>query len=232
MFIMVDGIDGSGKRTIVEVMQKFFEDQGRKSFDIGEWSKAHHALPSPDDVGDADLLIGVEPSYAWTGAAIRYEMIKNDRSYHSRDIAAAFSLDRLVIYNRLFLPALKAGKTIIAERGVSSSIAYQPAADTTITLDEVLSLTGNAFALENAPTHLVIADLDPKIAIERLAHRAGKQDDSFFEKESFLKILDSRYKSDWFKQLFKSRGTTVHFVDTSGTKEAVHKNIVSLLTTF
>ena len=59
MLIMVDGIDGSGKRTIVEAMQQHLESLGRVSFDIGEWSKAHHTLPEPKDMAGANLLIGV-----------------------------------------------------------------------------------------------------------------------------------------------------------------------------
>ncbi len=218
---MVDGIDGSGKRTIVEAMIGHLTEQGKRVFDIGEWSKVHHALPSAEDMTDAEVIVGVEPSYAWIGSAIREEMVRNGRGYTSHQIAEAFSLDRLTIYRRCYLPLLERGATIIAERGVSSSIVYQPAADPSVSLEEVLGLVGNAFAMEHAPDHLVIATLDAKIATERLAKRSNKQDDHVFEKESFLRVLDERYHSAWLQKLFTDRGTQIHFLET-------HKSIDDL----
>ncbi len=228
---MVDGIDGSGKRTIIESMMRLMNpDQTLPIFDIGEWSKEHHTLPDQEDIGDAKLVIGVEPSYVWTGAAIRYEMIKNGNGYHPRDIAAALSHDRLVIYKRCYLPLLEKGITIIAERGVSSSIAFQPAQDPTITIEELLSLTGNSLAMQHVPDHLVIASINPAIALSRLQKRNNKQDDAIFEKKSIMQTLHERYHSDWFKKLFEDRGTKVYFIDTSGSKEEVHEKIKIFIT--
>lgn len=232
MLVIVDGIDGSGKRTIVEAMREYFVSQGRTGFDIGEWSKAHHALPSANDMAGANLIIGVEPSYVWAGAAIREEMVKNGRPYRSVEIAEAFSVDRLTIYRRCYLPMLEAGVTIIAERGVSSSIVYQPAADPSLSLEKVLAMSGNAFAMENRPDHLIIATLDPKVAVERLAKRSGKNDDAIFEKETFLRTLHERYTSDWFQKLFTDRGTQVHYLDTSGSFDEVKKRTHNLISNF
>lgn len=229
---MVDGIDGSGKRTIVEAMVAHEAEQGKQVFDIGEWSKIHQALPSVEDMSGAEVIVGVEPSYAWTGATIRYEMVKNGHGYTSRQIAEAFSIDRLTLYRRCYLPLLERGATIIAERGVSSSIVYQPAADPTLLLEEVLAMSGNAFALENAPTHLVIASLDPATAMQRLAKRTSKQDDAIFEHESFLRVLNQRYQSDWFKKLFTDRGTQIHYLSTAQSVDQVRASVVSLLQSF
>jgi thymidylate kinase len=229
MFVMVDGIDGSGKRTIVEAMRDELLSKGKICFDLGEWSKVHHALPELSDIQHANAIIGVEPSYAWAGAAIRDEMVRNGRGYTSRQIAEAFSTDRLTLYRRCYLPALEHGSTILTERGVSSSIAYQPAADPALSLEDVLAMSGNAFALKYAPTHLVVASLDPRMAIERLNKRSTKADDAVFEKEPFLQTLHERYHSDWFKKLFTDRGTHVHFLDTSTSIEEVRTAARALL---
>ena len=214
---MVDGIDGSGKRTIVEAMRETMESKGKKCFDVGEWCKLHHELPTAEQMREASVIIGVEPTYAWTGAAIRYEMVREGREYHPRDIANAFALDRLVLYKRCYLPALERGATVLAERGVSSSIIYQPAADASITLEEILSLTGNAMAMRHAPDHLIVASLDPIIAMDRLTRRANKQDEHIYEKEAFLRLLNERYTSDWFRELFTSHGTKLHFLNSNKT---------------
>lgn len=218
---MVDGIDGSGKHTIVEAMGEQLQSQGHTSFDIGEWSKVHHELPSAELMKDADVIIGVEPSYVWTGAAIRYELVRADKTYSARAIACAFSLDRLVLYKRCYLPALERGTTIIAERGVSSSLVYQPASDETLSVEELLTLPGNTLAMQHAPDHLVIATLDPQIAMQRLGKRSNKQDDHVFEQEAFLKTLHERYHSAWLQKCFTDRGTKIHFLDTHKSIDAV-----------
>ena len=229
MFVMVDGIDGSGKRTIVEAMRDELLSKGSTCFDLGQWCTEHHELPTPQDMQEANVLIGVEPTYTWIGAAIRNEMVRNGREYTTRDIANAFSLDRLVLYKRCYLPALERGMTILAERGVSSSIVYQPAADPSIHLQDLLALSGNALTLQHAPDHLIIASLDPATAMERLAQRSNKHDEHIYEKEAFLRTLHERYHSDWFKKLFTDRGTQVHFLDTSGTIEEVRTAAAALL---
>lgn len=232
MFVMIDGIDGSGKRTIVEAMVNHLAHQGKQVFEIGEWSKVHHALPSIDDMKQAEVIVGVEPSYAWIGSAIREEMVKNGRGYSSAEIASAFSLDRLTLYRRCYIPLLERGATIIAERGVSSSIVYQPAADPSILVEEILALNGNALAMKHAPTHLVIASVDPQIAMQRLAGRSEKNDDAVFEKESFLRVLDERYKSDWFKKLFTDQGSHLHYLDAAQSINDVRSSAINLLQSF
>ena len=229
---MVDGIDGSGKRTIVEAMVEHFAEQGKRIFDIGEWSKIHHVLPTIDDMKDAEVVIGVEPSYVWTGAAIRYELIRNGQGHAMREITQAFAIDRQILYRRCYLPILERGGILITERGVSTSIVYNPAMDETVTLADVLVLEGNELAMQHAPDHLVIASLHPSIAMERLGARASKKDDAIFEKEAFLHTTHERYHSDWFKKLFEDRGTKVHHLDTSPSMTDVKRAAKNLISTF
>lgn len=229
MFIMVEGIDGSGKGTIVRLMAEHLATVGKSIFNLSEWAKTNGRLPKLDEIGAAEVVVGGEPTHAWIGAAIRQEMIRNGHGYATADIATAFSLDRLTLYHRSYLPALDAGKWIIAERGVASSLVYQPAADASVTLEYELALSGNAFTLEHAPDHLVIAKIDPNTAVERLAKRDGKQDDHIYERADFLKQISGRYESDWLRELFESRGTKIHFIDTNGSLEETQQQTISLL---
>lgn len=232
MFLMIEGIDGSGKSTIVDAVLEYFRGQNKRVFDIKAWVKENRELPEPGQFDGFDVMAGHEPTYGWIGACIRSEMTaKNGRTYESRDIAAAFALDRLVLYTRCYLPALKNGKIIVADRGVATSLVYQPVMDKSITDEEVRSLHGNAFALEHAPDHLLIADVDPKIAIDRALGRLEKQDNSIFEKESLLATFHDRYHSDWFRDIFEARGTKVHFIDTSGSLENTRERTRDLIAT-
>ena len=214
MFIMIDGIDGSGKDTILDAWVAHLEQAGKRVFHLKAWWKEHHAHPEPEDLEGYDVLTSAEPTYVWFGAAIRQEFIRaSKRKYSAKAIASAFSLDRLVLYKRVILPAQKRGMLILQSRGVSTTLAYQTAQDDPdVTPEYIMKLRGNAFALKHAPDVLFIADLAPAIAIQRLAARSDKQDQSIFEKEKFLEKLRANFQSDWYRHIFESRGTrVVHF---------------------
>lgn len=222
---MVDGIDGSGKSTIVRAIVDEL-GQNKRVFDISEWSKKNHALPSLEDCEQADIINSTEPTYAWVGAAIRGELIKKRTSFKTADIAAAFSLDRLILYKRLLIPLLEAGKTIVQDRGVSSTIAYQGA---DLNLEQVIALSGNQLTLEHAPDVLIIADCSADTALKRLAARTDKQDEAIFEDRTFLEELRERYQAPWFQDLWKEKGTKLISFDTEPSIEEVKSQTKKLV---
>ncbi|EKD32720.1 MAG: hypothetical protein ACD_76C00161G0019 [uncultured bacterium] len=229
-FIIIDGIDGSGKSTILSSMAQQLEKTGYKIFDAVAWTKKHNMLPCEDDFCKTDVIITAEPTHAWTGSAIRNEIIsKNKRAYTPLETAHAFSLDRLVHYKRVVLPALAMGKIVLQDRGVCTSIVYQPVQHENLPLKIVLELPGNKLALKYAPDHLIITDLNPAIAMRRLSGRVSKKDNAIFDKLAYQKLIDKRYKSQWFKKMFEKRGTKIHKIDVSGTKQEMKNNALSLL---
>ncbi len=227
-FVVIDGIAGSGKSTLMKAAKFWAESRDYKIFDLLEWNKDHVEPPTYDQVKDYDIYFTFEPNKAWTGAAIRYELSRTDDPYPGIVLAQALSLDRLIMYKRLILPALVDNKIIIQDRSVSTSIAYQPIMDETITLDEVMNLPGNKLALENKPDLLVLTDLDPEAIIERIKNR---DDDSkgVFENLEFLKKVAERYRSDWYSEIFFKQGTSVHTFDTRIPKQAMTINFIKLL---
>jgi dTMP kinase len=150
-----------------------------------------------------------------------------DASYDPRTVAAAFSVDREIHYRRVIIPACAAKKCVISERGVSSSLAYQVTAGLPET--DVLAFAGNTLAMEHAPDYLVLADIDPETAIARLAARAGKQDDSYFERAPFLRALATRYRSHAYRALFQSRGVKIIDLSTAGTIEETRERCKKIL---
>lgn len=232
MFIMIDGIDGCGKDTILDAWVAHLAAQGKKIFHLKEWWKEHHSHPEPEDLEEYDVLTSAEPTYVWFGAAIRQEFIRaSKRKYSAKAIASAFSLDRLVLYKRVILPAQKQGMLILQSRGVSTTLAYQTAQDDPdVTPEYIMKLRGNAFALKHAPDILFIADLDPAIAIQRLAARSEKQDASIFEKEKFLEKLRANFRADWYRQIFESRGTKVQYFPTEDGIDTMKQKAVEELT--
>jgi len=231
MFIIIDGIDGSGKDTILDAWVAHLAAQNKKIFHLKEWWKAHHAHPEPEDLEGYDVLTSAEPTYVWFGAAIRQEFIRaSKRKYSAKAIASAFSLDRLVLYKRVILPAQKRGMLIVQSRGVSTTLAYQTAQDDPdVTPEYIMKLRGNAFALKHAPDVLFIADLNPAIAIQRLAARSEKQDKAIFEKKEMLEKLRANFRADWYRKIFESRGTRVVHFPTDSDIATMKQNAVAEL---
>jgi len=230
MFIVIDGIDGSGKSTVVKAMKSLLESEGKKSFDLVAWCKEKGTIPTLSDIADADILFTAEPTYAWTGAAMRQEMFLTNEPYSALAFAHAFSLDRLVLMKRLILPALAAGKTIIQDRSVSTSIIYQPAMDDGPSLEEILELPGNVLALQNAPDHLILLDIEPEVAIKRVGGRSDEKPEDVFETIEQLKTFDERFRSDWFAKLYTDRGSQIHWMKTSDGLKTSQENAKKLIT--
>lgn len=228
-FVVVDGITGSGKSTIIQAFRGWADNSGRRVFDLQTWYDAHPEPPTIENVKDFDLLMTFEPTKAWIGSAIRYEMSRDDDPYTALALAQAFSLDRLVQYKRLIIPALKAGKSIIQDRSVTSSIAIQPIMEGGPSLKDLIALPGNALALLHPPTDLILTNLDAKIATERLAKRA-EFSKGVFEREKLLRSVHDRYYSNWFEELFISRGSTIHKIDTGSSIEELQQNAIKLIT--
>jgi dTMP kinase len=227
-FIMIDGIAGSGKSTILRAAKEWAKTKNLKVFDLTEWSKDHKQPPSFSEVADCDIFFTFEPTRTWVGDAIRFELSRDDKPYTGEELAHAFALDRSIMYKRLIIPALENGRHVIQDRGVSTSIVYQPIQPKSISLRRLLKLPGNAAAMKYAPDFMILIDIDVKTAIERIGQR---NDDSkgVFQGPAFLKKLAKRFRSRWFSWLFTRHGASVHAFDTRLPLETVVEKFKLLL---
>lgn len=215
VFIMVDGLDGSGKGTIVTALKDYLEQQGKSVFDLREFWQLKNDIPTEHMLADYQVIISSEPTHSMIGKVIREEIIQdNGREYSGLSTAHAFSLDREILYKKLIIPALQSGKIIIQERGVVTSLVYQPVQHEKLSLMDLISLPGNKLALKHAPTLLLVTVIDPDISMKRLDGRA-KKDNAIFEKIVFQRKIAERYQSDWLKKLFENHGSKVVYLDTS-----------------
>ncbi len=226
-YIVIDGITGSGKTTILEEIRKWSQSCGHTIFDFDIWCKKHHTIPRFEDLEDMDVIFASEPTSALIGKAIRNELSHGDE-YSPLELAHAFSLDRHILANRLIVPARKAGKLIVQSRSVSSSIAIQSIMDGGPSLEEVMAIPGNAFCLANAPDHLILTHVPPEIARERLLMR-HHEDKGVFEKLDLLSKEEAVYKSKSFSEIFSSRGTRVHQFDANRPLEDVRARARNLI---
>ncbi|MEK7518563.1 MAG: hypothetical protein AAB549_01430, partial [Patescibacteria group bacterium] len=171
-FIIVDGIDGSGKGTIVDAYMAWAQAKQLHVFDVRAFAKSNQRLPEPKEWQGSDVLFSAEPTHAGIGHVIREEIVReNARHYSGLETAMAFSLDRHILYQKVILPALARGILVIQERSVSSSIAYQPLQGS-VTLRQLLKLEGNAFTLKHRPDLLLIPVCPVSVCLKRLANRS------------------------------------------------------------
>ncbi|MBI4433627.1 hypothetical protein HY632_02560 [Candidatus Uhrbacteria bacterium] len=219
-FIIVDGIDGSGKGTIADALAAREASRGARVFDLREFAKQQHRLPEVAELTGYDLVLSAEPTHAWIGRTIREEIIRaNDRTYGALRTAELFAMDRLVLYRRVLLPALAHGLHVVQERSVTSSLVYQPIQAEPVDLATLSTLEGNAFALAHPPTLCIIVSTEPPRALQRLQLRTGKQDAAIFERLPVLQQLHERYHSTWFRELLTAHRWQLTHIDANAAVE-------------
>lgn len=209
MFIIVDSIDGGGKSTIIETWKEALTKQGNAVFDLKKYMQETGRFPELSELNGYDFIFSAEPTYVGVGAVIRQELIKKGTAYPVQALAEAYSLDRLILYTKIHIPLLKAGKCIIQDRSITTSLAYQSLPDPKFTMKKICALPGNKLALANRPDFLVLVKIDPTEAAHRLSARTGKQDDAIFENLPFLKKSAKQFFSSELKNIFTKRGTKV-----------------------
>ncbi len=230
MFIMVDGIDGSGKSTVVETWKEHLIAEGNPVFDLKKYWRETGTSPSLSELKNYDFIISGEPTYVGVGAVIRQELIRQGTSYSARSIAEAYALDRLVLYHTLLIPLLQEGKIIIQDRGVSTSFAYQPVTDPAITPSYLESLEGNRVALEHRPDYLVLINTPASVAMERLQSRTDKQDNVIFEQRALQEKLANRFGSSDYQNFFSCHGTVIKELPGHTNIDILQADSIALLT--
>src|SRR3989344_4730157 len=136
-FTVFEGVDGTGKGVAIDSIADALRAEGLVVLDLCHFRKKYPSLPKWTDkpfsenssipLNSFDVLISEEPTYSWIGAALLQEVIaKNSRQYSAHMTAELYAADRMLLYQRVLLPALEAGKHVIQSRCVLSSMAYQP----------------------------------------------------------------------------------------------------------
>ncbi len=168
MYVIVDGIDGSGKSSLILDLSTKIRNAGLIPINL------------------------VEPSYGKYGRAIRKILGSNE----PRDVELErelFTKDRTDHVNRVIKPLLSLAEenqnfVIIQDRGYLSYPAYQAREDAEI--DEMLSQHAK---IAPTPDFFFILDLPPETALKRIA--AGRPTSALLERLEVLEVARARYLS-------------------------------------
>ncbi len=156
MFIVIEGIDGSGKSTQAERLKEWLERRtGRET--------VHTYEPG-----------------GWAGGETFRENLLNASQYSALSELLLFLADRSEHVNRVILPALSSGKNVICERYNASTLAYQCGGHN-MNLEEAQRIISSCKFPE--PDMNIILNINPETAIERIKSR-GKSDR--YESEGLL----------------------------------------------
>ena len=163
MFIAVEGIDGSGKSTTIKELRKFLEKKGH--------TVVHTA----------------EPTELSIGKLIRDELknSKSDSPLLHEKLGLMFAADRLDHLQKKIWPALKEKKTVLTDRYLFSSVAYQ---STNVSYEWIKGI--NRFAM--LPDILVFIDVSIDKALERI--KKFRADTELYETKDFLTEIDNNYR--------------------------------------
>ena len=195
MFITFEGGEGTGKTTQINILKKYLEDQG------------------------LEVIITREPGGVTSAENIRAVIFDNEIDPITETMLYAAA--RREHYIKKIKPALEAGKIVICDRFIDSSIVYQGIVRG-VGVDLVENI--NKYAINNVEPDLTIFfDLDPEIGLKRVSLRNEQM--NRFDKES----LDFHLKvRKGYKLLSKTRNRFV-LIDASKSIEEVTKQIINIM---
>ena len=168
IFITMEGPDGSGKTTQIELLKKYLESKGY------------------------DIVIAREPGGTVIGEAIRSIILNTEyqEMSHMTELLL-YASARAQLVNQVIRPALLEGKAVICDRFVESSAVYQ-GIGRGLGVDTVYEV--NNFALGDvAPKLTIFMDLDADEGIKRKENQA-ELDRMEMEDLSFHKRVVEGYR--------------------------------------
>ncbi len=199
-FIVIDGLDGSGKTTQIKLLSDYLEA---------------HNIP---------YVALRDPGSTILGNSLRKLLLDNtEEEIDAHAEMLMFSAARRQLFARKIAPALQEGKTVICDRYIGSTLAYQSVNGSTE--HSILSAYLNSVG-ERRPDHYIILRIPLATALNRIKQR-GAQDRIERKGEPYLsRVLDK----------FENIGEhldTFSMVDVEGKSEMdVHDNIISVLQGF
>lgn len=193
MFVTFEGGEGTGKTTLIKEVARIL-------------SETHLVTTTREPGGslitEAIRDIILNPKYEGITPYTEALLLAASRAQH---------LDEVI------LPALRENRIVLCDRYVDSSLAYQAFARN-LGVDFILSI--NRYAVSNLPDLTFYIDLDPKIGLNRIAHRT-KYDRLDNETKDFHENVRTGYLK--LVEMYPNR---IILIDGKGSIEEITKTIL------
>jgi dTMP kinase len=158
VFVVVEGIDGSGSTTHTKLLGKALRQRGLKVLETCE--------PSPGPIGS--LIRQVLSRRLFVPDAT------GPRAFAWSTMALLFAADRMDHLDSTIVPALREGTVVVSDRYDLSSLAYQSV--TAPTGDKVVPWIRELNAAALRPDITVVIDVPVEVAEERRRSRGGMEE--------------------------------------------------------
>ncbi len=182
--ISFEGIDGSGKSTQIGLLKEFFNKSKRKA------------------------VFTREP-----GGTVEAELIRNLILNESKEVSFEKKTEILLLlaaryehYKKLIEPAILRGKTVICDRFIDSTIAYQCTGN--IKLEKFYFKISKLLIKQFEPNLTILLDISPTKALVRITKRKtnnkyDKQDKYFYSniRKSYITLAKKNLRIKKFNAL-------------------------------
>ena len=167
-YIAFEGIDGSGKTSIIENLSDILNSQNKE-----------HTIVR-------------EPGGTSVGEGIRKLLLSHDYQVNPLAEALLFCAQRSQLIEEVVLPSLNNGVVVLSDRSAYSSVAYQ-GEGRGLGYEKIYQL--NDISIQsNWPERVVLLDIDPEVSLSRqqVADRIGSDKVEFFQKvrNGYLKLAE------------------------------------------
>lgn len=195
-FIVFEGGDGSGKTTQIRLLREALLQAGIEVVDT------------------------YEPGATELGIALRNLVMHGPEDVDARTEALLYATDRAYHVSTVVRPALESGVTVLEDRYIDSSVAYQ-GIGRGLGADTIRDLS--LWATDNlTPDAVVVLDVDEDVADERL----GRERDRL---ERAGADFHARVR-EHFRSVVRDHPENYVLVNANGTVEDVFENVVLALT--
>ncbi|GBG95515.1 thymidylate kinase [Ligilactobacillus salitolerans] len=205
LFVTFEGTEGSGKTTVIKGISRRLEELG--------WQD--------------NFLVTREPGGSRISEAIREVILNKANTQMDRKTEALlFAASRRQHLVEKILPGLNAGKLVLCDRFVDSSLAYQ-GAGRKVGVPEVATI--NQFATGGLQPDLTFYfDLDPIVGLERI--RTNRQDEVNRMDEEQLDFYQ-QVRAEYLK-LAQQNPQRIQLIDASLSQDQVEAAVFSKLKKF
>lgn len=200
VFITFEGPEGAGKTTVISMVGERLEQEGQK------------------------VLLTREPGGIKISEDIR-EIILDTRNVEmdAKTEALLYAAARRQHLVEKVIPALQQGYTVLCDRFIDSSLAYQGYARG-IGIDEILKI--NEFAIgEVMPNLTIFFDINPEEGLARVLNNTGREQNRL-DKEK-LSFHEEVYEG--YQQVMKRYENRIISTDASLKKEEVMENVYQII---
>ncbi len=162
-FIVLEGLDGSGQSTQASLLGDFFIKNGK------------------------DVVLTKEPTQTSEAGKKIKKVLEENIEINPLELQKLYAQDRAEHLEKVVVPALKQGKTVISDRYFFSTFAFGTAhgAD----LEELIKMNDNFLY----PDLVFLLKVDSKVCIERIEKRADPR--TLFEREEKLEKVWQVYNT-------------------------------------